>query len=157
MRTLGTMAWRSTRSAGWLVVLAVALLAGCGGSPRPSAATGVDPVSGFPLGHYAKEITDPVFGRVRIAWTFEPDGRFAEIPLALDGQALPWPAIRGTWTADRDAVTIDASYPEDVATTRHGWRRDGDALWTFFLGSDNPDDVDWFTALDIQPWKRFDP
>lgn len=143
------------RVAGWVATLVtvLAIVAGCAGTSRSGAVQGSDPVSGFPLGAFAKEIDDPS-GRVRIVWTFEPDGRFAEIPQALDGQRLDWPAVRGTWTADADALTIVASFPQDYGTMRHGWRVDGDQLWTFLISSDNPADKEWFATLDTQPWRR---
>jgi hypothetical protein len=40
---------------------------------------------------------------------------------------------------------------------RHGWRVDGDRLWTFLIESDNPDDKEWFATLDVQPWRRLAP
>jgi hypothetical protein len=147
------------RVAGWAAILVAvsAIVAGCaGGASRSGVAQGTDPRSGFPLGAFAKEFNDPS-GRVRVVWTFEPDGRFAEVPQALDGQALDWPTVRGTWTADAQAVTIVASFPEAYGTMRHGWRVDGDRLWTFLIESDNPDDKEWFATLDVQPWRRLAP
>jgi hypothetical protein len=122
------------------------VLAGCATGARPIMAPGtVDAGSGFPLGSYAKEFTDPDVGRVRLVWTFEPDG-----------QALDTVPIRGTWTADPESVSIASSYPPGMGTSRHGWRLDRDELWTYFLSSDNPDDFDWFTNLDVRPWTPFD-
>jgi len=60
-----------------LVVIAVG---SCGPTARFPPPPGSDPASGFPLGRFAKEIDDPVSGRVRLVWAFEPDGRYAEIP-----------------------------------------------------------------------------
>ena len=144
--------------AGWAaILLAVSVIvAGCAGAARRGAAQGSDPASGFPLGAFTKEIDDPS-GRVRLVWTFEPDGRFAEIPQALDGQTLDWPTVRGTWTADADTVTIVVSFPDDHGTMRHGWRVDGDQLWTSLISSDNPSDTEWFGTLDVQPWRRLAP
>jgi len=133
----------------------MAIVAACAGASRSVPAQGSDPVSGFPLGAFAKEINDPTDGRVRLVWTFEPGGRFAESPQALDGQALDWPPVRGTWTADAEAVTIVVSFPHDYGTMRHGWRVDGEELWTHLISSDNPSDKDWFGMLDVQPWRRF--
>ena len=45
-------------------------------------------------------------------------------------------------------MTIATEYPPDWGTSRHGWRMDGDLLWTVFMDSDVPDDKDWFEALD---------
>jgi hypothetical protein len=112
----------------------------------------VDPGSGFPLGSFAKELQDPEAGRVRLVWTFEPDGGYAEIPFALDGQTLDWPPIRGTWAANRETVTVATTYPPGWGTSTHGWRLDRDELWTYLVGSDNPEDADWFTTLDTRPW-----
>ena len=50
-------------------------------APRAS-----DRASGFPFGAFARRSSDPDLGRVRLVWVFEPDGRYAEIPFALDGQ-----------------------------------------------------------------------
>jgi hypothetical protein len=150
--------WVGLRIAGWAAILVVvsAIVTGCAGASRSGAATGSDPASGFPLGSFAKEINDPS-GRVRVIWTFEPDGRFAETPQALDGQALDWPAVRGTWTADAQTVTIVVSFPQNFGTMRHGWRVDADQLWTSLISSDNPADKEWFATLDAQPWRRLAP
>lgn len=132
-------------------------IGGCGTSARLPPPRGSDPASGFPLGRFAKEIDDPSAGRVRLVWAFEPDGRYAEIPFALDGQAMTFPTVRGTWTADDSTLAIDVTYPPEYAANRHGWRRDGDLLWTYLISSDDPEDVDWFTPLDVQPWRPVDP
>jgi hypothetical protein len=138
------------------VSIAIAI-GGCGTSARLPPPRGSDPATGFPLGRFAKEIDDPSVGRVRLVWAFEPDGRYAEIPFALDGQALNFPTVRGTWTADDSTLVIDVSYPPEYAANRHGWRRDGELLWTYLISSDDPEDVDWFAPLDVQPWRPFDP
>jgi len=137
-----------------LVVIAVG---SCGPTARFPPPPGSDPASGFPLGRFAKEIDDPVSGRVRLVWAFEPDGRYAEIPFALDGQAMRFPTIRGTWAADAAELAIHVTDPPGISSTRHGWRRDGDLLWTHLISSDDPEDTDWFGALDVQPWRPVEP
>jgi hypothetical protein len=145
---------RRTSAATWTVVVAIAfIVAGCAGSTSP-APTGTT-TAGFPLGSYAKEVDDPVVGRTRIVWTFTADGRFTEVPLALDGQRLDAYPIRGTFTAEDETVTIVATFPPDMGTSTHGWRRDGDRLWTFLIESDNPDDKAWFEGLDTRPWEPY--
>ena len=104
-----------------------------------------DRAVGFPLGTFAKEISDPDLGHVRLVWTFEPDGRYAEIPFALDGRrswrrrsvartrstARPWrsppttrpigerAATAGGWTATGSGPS---SWTRTSPTTRTGSR-----------------------------------
>ena len=138
-----------------LVVLAAAtlLVTGCGASSAP--APGGVSAAGFPLGSFEKQVDDPAVGPTRMVWTFTADGQYTEIQLAVDGQRVDIVPIRGTFTADGDSVTIATSYPPGMGTSTHGWRRDGDRLWTFLIESDNPDDKDWFEALDSRPWTPF--
>jgi hypothetical protein len=137
------------------MVLAIgALTAGCAASAPGPSDHPVAP-SGFPLGTFSKELNDPELGRVRLVWDFEPDGRYAEIPMALDGQTLKAPTVRGRYSVDGSDVTIATDYPADWGTSRHAWRMDGDVLWTVFLESDVPEDKDWFEALDSQPWTPY--
>lgn len=145
-----------SRSASVLVVLVLVagIAASCTTARVPSSEHSIAP-SGFPLGAFAKEIQHPDLGRIRLVWTFEPDGRYAEIPFALDGQTLLAPTVRGTYAVDGGTVTIATDYPPDWGTSRHGWRMDGDRLWTFFMDSDVPDDKDWFGSLDSQPWTPY--
>ena len=147
---------RTSRSiAAGLVVLVLvgASVAGCGAGTRTTPPHGgFAPGSGFPLGSFAKELDDPQVGRVRLVWTFEADGRWAEIPLAVDGQSIDIPPIRGTWTADGETVTIATTYPPGIGTSTHGWRLDRDDVWTWLVASDNPDDQEWFQDLDSRPW-----
>jgi hypothetical protein len=146
---------RSVSTLGAIVLAAGVAVASCttsGGAP--SNAHAIAP-SGFPLGTYSKEFSDPELGRVRFVWDFEPDGRYAEIPFALDGQTLKAPTVRGTYTVDGETVTIATDFPPDWGTSRHGWRMDGDALWTVFLESDVPEDKDWFEGLDSRPWTPY--
>jgi hypothetical protein len=91
-------------------------------------------------------------GRVRLVWTFAPDGRWVEVPFALDGQAAPMTPVRGTWTTDGDTLTIATDWPPDSGTSTHHWRLDGDRLWTVFVSSDLAADRDWFPRWDGQPW-----
>jgi hypothetical protein len=138
-----------------LAVASALLVTACGSSSdatRPPAATSA---SGFPIGAFSKELRGPELGPVRLVWTFEADGRWAEIPLALEGQTLRAPVVRGHYTVDGDTVTIATEYPPDWGTSRHGWRMDGGDLWTSFIESDIPDDEDWFISLDSRPWTPY--
>ena len=137
-------------------VVAVALVvAACGTAARvPSARQAT--TSGFPAGAFAKEMEDAELGHVRLVWRFEPDGRWAEIPLALDGQKLRAPVVRGTYVVDGDEVTLATEYPPGWGTSQHGWRLDGDQLWTFFMESDVPDDKEWYQSLDSRPWVPYE-
>jgi len=145
---------RSASALGVIVLATGLLIAGCAGSAPAARDHPVGP-SGFPLGTFSKEMSHPELGRVRLVWDFEPDGRYAEIPLALDGQTLNAPTVRGRYTVDGETVTIATDYPPDWGTSRHTWRMDGDVLWTVFQESDVPDDKDWFEALDSQPWRPY--
>ena len=142
-----------SRSASVLVVVLMAsfVAASCSTGRVPSSEHPIG-AAGFPLGAFAKEVQLPDLGHIRLVWTFEPDGRYAEIPFALDGQTLMAPTIRGRYVVDGGTVTIATEYPPDWGTSRHGWRMDGDRLWTVFMDSDVPEDKDWFVALDSQPW-----
>lgn len=134
------------------LIALTALLTACGPRAAPID-PGIGP-DGFPLGSFTKDVVDPEFGKIRLAWTFGIDGRWTEVPFALDGQTLPFPAVRGTYTVDRNVVTIATNYPPDWGTARHEWRLDGDRLWTTFVSSDVDGDADWFAVLDISPWTR---
>lgn len=144
---------RSLVLAGAIVAL-ISVVGGCG-TPAERSATpgGRVSASGFPLGSFAKEFEDPDLGRVRLVWTFREDGRWAEIPLALDGQTLPVPTVRGRYVVEGPSVTIATEYPPAWGTSRHEWRLEGDALWTTFASSDIADDAQWFAMLDARPWR----
>lgn len=135
-----------------MVVLVVACAPAGEGSPTPSL--GVE--NGFPLGSFAKQIDDPQAGRVRLVWTFESGGRWAEVPFALDGQTSIFPPVRGTWTVDGETVTIATDFPPGWGWARHAWRLVGDQLWTTYQSSDVPEDAGWFAMLDVEPWIRVD-
>jgi hypothetical protein len=145
---------RSASMLGGVLLATGVLVAACATSAPQSSASPISS-SGFPLGTFSKELTDPELGRVRLVWDFEPDGRYAEIPFALDGQTLKAPTIRGTYAVDGGTVTIAIEYPPDWGTSRHGWRMDGDLLWTVFVESDVPEDKAWFEALDSRPWTPY--
>ena len=126
-----------------------AVLAGCAartpGAPDPTIAA-----SGFPIGTYVKDFIEPQHGPTRIAWTFEPDGSWAEIP--LEGAPIGVPPIRGTYTISGDVVTIATEYPPGLGTSSHAWRSVDGRLWTTYRSSDNPEDAGWFAMLDPIPW-----
>ena len=146
--------WRRMSTRRLTLAAAVLAIVGCGGGSTPAPSGVTD--EGFPLGSFVKELDDPeVGGRIRIVWTFTGDGRFTEVPLALDGQRLDALPVRGTFTAAADAVTIATNYPPGMGTSTHGWRLDGDRLWTFLLESSNPDDAEWFEDLDSRPWEPY--
>jgi hypothetical protein len=150
---LGTRSISRSTSCVVAVVLGLGLavvVTACSATQTPSGHQVT--ASGFPSGAFAKEVVDPELGRVRLVWRFEPDGRWAEIPLALDGQTLRMPTVRGSWVADAETVTVATDYPPGWGTSTHGWRLDGDRLWTFFKDSDVPDDKEWFESLDSRPW-----
>ncbi len=136
---------------------AAMVVTGCATPVAPTTRTGAasaDPVtaSSFPIGSFAKEIDDPDLGRIRLVWTFEDGGRWAEVPFALEGQSLDVPAVRGTYTIEGDTVTLATEFPAGWGASQHTWRLEGDRLWTSFISSTNPDDTDWFRALDDSPW-----
>ena len=145
---------RSASALGRILLATGVLVAGCTGSAPTPRDRPLGP-SGFPLGTFSKELSGPELGHVRLVWDFEPDGRYAEIPFALDGQTVRTPTILGTYVVDGDTVTIATEYPPDWGTSRHAWRMDGDVLWTVFLQSDVPDDKDWFEGLDSRPWTPY--
>lgn len=130
--------------------LAIGITA-CSTETPPSYA--LDPATGFPTGVFAKEFDDPDLGPMRIEWVFGTDGRWAEIPIALAGQPQRAPVARGTYRVDGDEVTVSTTWPPGWGTSTHRWRLDGDDLWTAFLASDVEADADWFSMLDVQPWR----
>ena len=138
----------------WLAATAAAILIAACAVPAGSPPSGTTS-AGFPLGSYSKVLDDPDLGRSLIVWTFTADGRFTEVPIALDGQRLEAFPIRGTFTADAETVTVATNYPPGMGTSTHGWRRDGDRLWTFLVDSTNPEDMEWFEALDSRPWEPY--
>lgn len=141
---------------GWLRIAGVAMVlvvpAACAGD-RPAGTAPMAP-PGFPVGTFAKEFLDPFLGRMQINWTFDPSGRWAEIPIALDEQAIGATVVRGRYIVEGESVTIASDYPPGIGTSRHAWRLDGDRLWTTFESSDNEDDAEWFAMLDPAPWIR---
>lgn len=130
-------------------LIVAAVLTACSdrvpGSPDPTIAS-----SGFPVGTYAKDFIEPQLGATRIAWTFEPDGSWAEV--LLEGAPIGIPPIRGTYAVSGDVVTLTTEYPPDFGTSRHTWRFVDGRLWTTYQSSDNPEDAGWFAMLDPMPW-----
>lgn len=150
----GTESWPGPAQATYRIVAAMGLaitLAACAESPAPES--GMDPTTRFPLGVYSRIIERPETGRMRLDWVFGPDGRWAEIPIALDGQTQSAPVVRGTYRVDGDMLTIATTWPPHWGTSQHRWRMDGDALRTVFVASDIPEDADWFTSMDSTPWR----
>jgi hypothetical protein len=133
-----------------VLCLALAVAAGCAAAQPATGGRTAPP--DFPVGAYAKEFQDPFLGRMQIDWVFDPSGRWAEIPIALDNQAIGASVVRGRFTVEGDTVTIAADYPPGIGTSRHEWRLDGDHLWTTFESSTNEDDAAWFALLDPTPW-----
>ena len=131
-------------------IVASVILAACAGASEPPS--GTDPATGFPYGVFSKEVTDPDLGRVRLDWVFGPDGRWAEVPIPLDGQPQRSPVVRGTVAVDGDTLTIATGWPPDWGTSQHRWWVEGEDLWTAFRGSDVPGDAGWFAGLDARPW-----
>lgn len=130
--------------------LAVVVAACATGSPP---ASGIDASTGFPRGVFSKETTASDVGHVRIEWVFDADGRWAEVPIPLDGQPQRAPVVRGRYDVVGDQVTITTDWPPDWGTSTHRWRMDGDALWTVFLESDVAGDAEYFSSIDSQPWR----
>lgn len=138
---------------GLTAIVLAALVIACG--PRASTIAPYLGSDGFPVGTFNKEFVDPELGRVRLAWTFAPDGRWSEVPFALDGQTLPAPPIRGTYAVDGQTLTLTANHPPEWSgTSRHMWHMAGDRLTTTFVSSDIEGDADWFATLDVAPWVR---
>ena len=112
--------------------------------------------SGFPLGTFSKEIqlpgsrACPVRVDLRTRRSLRGESRS---PSTVRRSSAP--TVRGTYAVDGETVTIATEYPPDWGTSRHGWRMDGDLLWTVFMDSDVPEDKDWFEALDSQPWTPY--
>ena len=121
------------------------------GAPRRHAAPQRAPTrpSGFPLGTFTEgDSRTPIWGACGSSGISEPDGRYAEIQLALDGQPhLAPPSAVATRSTGRHVTIATTGRPTGGRAT-HAWRIDGDVLWTVFLESDIPDDEDWFEALD---------
>lgn len=124
-------------------------LMGCGGraaGPRDPAIA----ASGFPIGTFVKAFVEPTYGPGTLAWTFEADGRWAEIP--LDGAPVGAFPIRGRFTVEGDLLILATDYPPGFGTSRHRWRVDGTSLWTTYQSSDFEEDAGWFALLDPAPW-----
>lgn len=140
------------RGRSMVVAIALAIVvAGCATGTPP--AHGIDPSTGFPRGVFRKETTDPEVGHIRIEWVFGDDGRWAELPIPLDGQPQKGAVVRGTYAVDGDLVTIATDWPPGWGTSTHQWRMDGDALWTAFVSSDVDGDAEYFESIDSQPWR----
>jgi hypothetical protein len=143
-----------------IAAVVVSLVAGCGPSIEPTIRPGASAhptlPSGFPLGSFAKDLGDPFLGRIRLVWTFGPDGRWSEVPFAIDGQTLRVPTVRGMYAIDGETVTITTDYPAGWGTSAHRWQVVGPYLWTAFVTSDVPEDAGWFEMLDDRPWTAVD-
>ena len=140
---------RKARQVSLAAVVVGAWLSACGnpagGNPDPAIAA-----SGFPIGAFTKRFVEPTSGPGVLAWRFEADGRWAEIP--LEGAPLGAKPIRGRFSVDGDSLTLTTDYPPGFGTSRHTWRVEDGLLWTRFDSSDLPDDASWFALLDGSPW-----
>ncbi len=134
------------------MVLVAVLASGCTGlfgSPAPRGAT----VEGFPLGAVAKDLEHPGLGRFRLIWIFKGDGRWAEVPVALDGQTLRLPPLRGTFVLDGATLTLKPDFPPGMTPSNHAWQVEGATLRTTFAAG-APEDEDWFlSVVDGAAWR----
>jgi hypothetical protein len=130
-----------------LAIAAAACAGETSGSPDPAIAA-----SGFPVGTFTKRFVEPIYGPSTLAWTFAPDGRWAEVP--LDGAPVGARPVRGTFQVDGEILTIVTNYPPGFGSSRHTWRIEGDELWTEFRSSEFEGDAEWFAMLDPIPWTR---
>jgi hypothetical protein len=135
------------------VLTALVSAAACGASGDRPPGAGVRP-DGFPTGVFVKSIVDPVLGPVRLAWVFDADGDWAEVPDATAGQTLLSGPARGHYTVNGDLLSISVAAPSFWGDHEHRWRLEGDRLITTFVDSDIADDAGWFEMLDRQPWVR---
>lgn len=150
--TLRGRAETTRRSLGRWPILAIAIVvAACVGG-TPSSPDPVIAASGFPVGTYTKRFVEPTYGPTTLAWTFSPDGRWAEIP--VEGAPVGAKPIRGTFHVDGDTLTMVTNYPPGFGSSRHTWRIEGGELWTEFQSSDFEEDAAWFAMLDPIPWTR---
>ena len=140
----------ATAVAAALVVAITAVGCATGDAPPPA---GVRP-DGFPTGVFVKSFEDPELGPVRLAWVFDTEGNWAEVPEAMAGQTWPGGPARGHYTVDGDLLSITVDSPSFWADHQHRWRLEGDRLLTTFEHSDLPEDEEFFEMLDRQPWVR---
>ena len=133
------------------LVVAVTVVACAVGDSPPSPGVRAD---GFPTGVFVKSIVDPVLGSVRLAWVFDADGDWAEVPEATAGQTLLSGPARGHFTVDGDLLSITVDAPSFWGDHEHRWRLEGDRLITTFEDSELAEDAGWFAMLDRQPWVR---
>jgi hypothetical protein len=147
------MVHRTRRLTVLAVLTALVAVAACGPSGEAPPAAGVRP-DGFPTGVFVKAIVDPVLGPLRLAWVFDADGDWAEVPEAMAGQTLLSGPARGHYTVDGDLLSISVEAPSFWGDHEHRWRLEGDRLVTTFVDSEIADDAEWFAMLDRQPWTR---
>jgi hypothetical protein len=135
------------------VLASMVAVAGCAPAGQAPPPAGVRP-DGFPTGVFVKSIVDPVLGPVRLAWVFDADGDWAEVPEATAGQTLLSGPARGHFTVDGDLLSITVDAPSFWGDHEHRWRLEGDRLITTFEDSELAEDAGWFAMLDRQPWVR---
>ena len=134
------------------VVVIGAGVAACATADAPPSA-GIRP-DGFPTGVFEKTFDDPTLGPTRLAWVFDADGDWAEVPEAMAGQTWPGGPARGHYAVDGDILAITVDAPTFWGDHRHRWRLEGDRLITTFEDSELTEDAEWFAMLDRQPWVR---
>src|SRR5215213_4619842 len=156
-------------------ILAIGAIAGScgtrdgGASSAPAGPTddgGAVP-SGFPLvGTWTVDITkadleaagvtDPGLRNEnsgRFTWTFAADGTWTSVQESLDGSAIMSPVYRGTYAADRGAMTVRTDFPEQYRDDglHYTWTIDGDGVRLDVL--DPPDPV-LPLIVETKPWRR---
>ena len=146
-------AMRHLRRIPALILASTLAVTGCLGTTATPPPAGTRP-DGFPTGVFSKTFVDPFLGSVRLSWTFEPDGDWAEVPEATAGQTLQTGPARGRYVVDGDLLTIEVDAPSFWGWHRHRWRLDGDRLITSYDDSELPEDAEFFAMLDRQPWVR---
>ena len=134
------------------ILAAVVVVVACATGDAPPPA-GIRP-DGFPTGVFVKSFIDPDVGPIRLAWVFDADGDWAEVPEATAGETLPGGPVRGQYTVDGDLLSITVDAPTFLGDHRHRWRLEGDRLITTYEDSELPEDAGWFAMLDRQPWVR---
>lgn len=133
-------------------VITAGIVAGCAAGDAPPPA-GIRP-DGFPTGVFTKSFDDPLLGPIRLAWVFDADGDWAEVPEATAGQTLRSGPARGHYTVNGELLSITVDAPSFWGDHQHRWLLDGDRLITTYEASELPEDREFFAMLDRQAWVR---